>query len=135
DIAMFYNRSGQLAETEARFRRAIELSNDPDHREINRSARRALIQVLMVSAYERYAEIESEIAAYGERFDDGIAQLSHCDLAMTAGRTAEAIADMNAYIAKLPQEAVGFYRRGYLHYQRGDLPRAIDDLREAVSLD
>lgn len=135
DIGLFYHRNGRLQETEARFRRAVELSNDADHREINRSARRALIQVLMTSAYERFGDVEREIAAYGEKFDDGFAQLAHCDLAMTTGRTAEAIADMNTYISKLPQEAVGFFRRGYLHYQRGDLPRAIEDLRQAVSLD
>ncbi|HOB75003.1 MAG TPA: tetratricopeptide repeat protein [Phycisphaerae bacterium] len=135
DIARFYERTQQPKEAEAKYRRAIAISGGDENTNANRQARWSLIQLLMNSPEDRFTEVDKEIVAYGEKFTDGYALIAHSQLAMITGRVSQAIEDMNNYIRQRPQDAMGFYRRGQMHYQRGAIALAIEDLRKAASLD
>ncbi|MEP0842467.1 MAG: tetratricopeptide repeat protein [Phycisphaerae bacterium] len=135
DVANFYLRTSRPAEAETKLRRAIELTAHEDQRELNRQARRALIQIL-VSRGDRAADAEREIAEYQARFAaDGWGNMALSDLSVAAGKLPEALEQVSAYLQKNPQSAAGWAKHAYLQYQLGAVQVAIDDLKKAIGLD
>lgn len=144
DIGQYYLRTERRKKAEEWFRKAVDASNQqsPD---MNRQARMLLIQAIFEPGdSSRHAELEKEIKAYGEKFQDGFDLLARCDLALASGRYADAREAMNQYVNRLPQDPIGYYRRGQIWYmQRGDqgtsggkkaIEQATEDLRKAKML-
>ena len=79
-----------------------------------------------ISYMEKAIEIDSTRTRY---------YLTKANLENEAGRVAEAIADMDYYISKNPEDDWAFYRRGWFKDHSGDTVGAIEDYSTSLALD
>ncbi len=130
EIAGWYGLTGRFEEALSWYEKAVEAAAD---RDVKRWIRRRFVEFLLERGDPEIARpvVEAFAADYPQ---ESMRLLFKGELELQLGREEEALKDLNSFIDQNSNQAVGYFRRGYLHFLRSLWQPAIDDLRRAKSL-
>jgi tetratricopeptide (TPR) repeat protein len=137
--ANWYRQTQRIPRAEEYYRKAIAKAaagSGAASREQERMARRYLVDTLIQARdVERRADVDALVADYIKRFpDDPMGFLFQGLADINAGREKEAVDALSRYIAKDPNSALAYYRRGYLYFHQEKWDAALEDLQKAKTL-
>jgi len=130
EIAGWYQRTNRPEQAASWYDKAVQAAKDPD---MKRRIRRMQVEFLLEQGDPEAARpvVEAFAADYP---DEPRRLLYQGELELQLGREDKALENLNRFIEQNRDQAVGYYRRGYLYFLQSLWQPAIDDLQRAKTL-
>lgn len=136
DIGNYYRVRNNFDQAERWFREALAKAISRNDKQAQRTPRLLLIDTLLAARdTERLDEIQKQIQEYREWFpNDSAAELYQGMAHSIAGQDIRAMQSFRKYVEREPDEAVGYYHIGLIHFRSSRWADAAAELRQVKRL-
>jgi len=137
DIGSYYLSNKRYAEAEKWYRDGLAQTEAEKDADMEKNARQRIIETLIQSqSINREEELKKEIDTFRTKYDDDpYAFLAEGQFHLNAGRLDEALAAINSFLERRPDNALGHVLRGDIYFMRSLWQPALDDYRTAKGLE
>ncbi len=137
EVASYFLDTGRPADALRWYREARASAERANRKDQRRAAHQLIVQTLLQTASpETFEETRREIEAYRQQYpEDAVGNMMQAELDIASGHEPQAVKQLSEYIARMPQNPLGYLKRGAAYFRRSEWESAIKDLRAAKQLE